>query len=127
MGMLTPGEIGGLEFHSRETLFGGWYMADEVDEALEDIERTVRGLRGMALSAHIDVSDAMTSNDIHGKTFRTVVRPDGVEWYSARQVDSFLDECSQAVWGLSMSTMPIARERKWVGDGIGIERIGAVV
>ena len=126
MGMLTPGEIDGLEFHSRETLFGGWYMADEVDEALEDIERTVRGLRGMALSAHIDVSDAMTSNDVHGKTFRTVVRPDGVEWYSAREVDSFLDECSQAVWDLSMSTMPIARERMWVGDGTEIKRMRAV-
>ena len=126
MGMLTPGEIDGLEFHSRETLFGGWYMADEVDEALEDVERTVRGLRGMALSAHIDVSDAMTSNVIHGKTFRTVVRPDGVEWYSAREVDSFLDECSQAVWDLSMSTLPVARERKWVRDGTEIKRFRTV-
>lgn len=126
MGMLTPGEIDGLEFHSRETLFGGWYMADEVDEALEDVERTVRGLRGMALSAHIDVSDVMTSNDVHGKTFRTVVRPDGVEWYSAREVDSFLDECSQAVWDLSMSTLPVARERKWVRDGTEIKRFRTV-
>ena len=107
MGMLTPKEIASLRFHSRETLLGEWYDADEVDEALEDIEHTVAQLRGLALMHYVDVSNLMTRDDIHNIAFRA--RNSGnAEWYSAGQVDSFLDRCSDAVHNLSIATLPFA-------------------
>ena len=107
MGMLTPKEIASLRFHSRETLLGGWYDADEVDEALEDIEHTVAQLRGLALMHYVDVSNLMTRDYIRNIAFRT--RNSGnAEWYSAGQVDAFLDRCSDAVHHLSIATLPFA-------------------
>lgn len=107
MGMLTPKEIASLRFHSRETLLGEWYDADEVDKALEDIEHTVAQLRGLALMHYVDVSDTMTRDDIRNIAFRTR-NAGNAEWYSAGQVDAFLDRCSEAVLHLSMATLPFA-------------------
>lgn len=96
--MMTPRDVGALRFRSRETMFGEWYLADDVDSALESIEYTIRSLWPMS-DRYVD---SMTAADVHCVGF-TTVRSGGNDWYKAGQVDDFLDDCADSINALSVS------------------------